>query len=132
MRKNNFRLDEENVQQLPLETQKKLIGSAGPVKNKMRLNMQRLGPCSIFRLTDVSGNKFIFEVSDQDGYSFVVLIPKMRESFEDITYFGFSYIGDPYIELGENLYFNSAIKAINVVRGIQKIEILEEHTRLLS
>ncbi|MBI2058105.1 MAG: hypothetical protein HYT63_03980 [Candidatus Yanofskybacteria bacterium] len=131
MRKNSFRLDDENVGRLPLETEKRLIGSAGPVKNKIRLNMRRLGPRSIFRLTDISGNKFVFEVSSQDGYAFIVLIPEMRESFEDATYFGICYVGDPYIELGENLYFNSA-KAMNVVRGIQKIEILEEHIRLLS
>ncbi|MBI2676385.1 MAG: hypothetical protein HYX21_00310 [Candidatus Yanofskybacteria bacterium] len=131
MRKNSFRLNDENVGRLPLETQKRLIGKTGFVKTKMRLNIQRLGAYSIFRLTDISGNQFVFEVDDCPGYAFVIFIPQMRESFEDATYFGSCYVGDPYIELDENLYF-TGIKGINVVRGIQDIEVLEEHIRLLS
>lgn len=128
--KNNFRLDQ--IEKLLPEAKKKLLGDVGVVKIKMRLNTKRLGPYSIFRLTNISGNKFVFEVSDEHGYVFVVLVSESRKSFEDITRFGRSYIADPYIELGENLFFYPDGGQMQVVRNIQKIEILEEHICFLE
>lgn len=130
MAENNFRLNQ--METLPPETRRRLLGDSGVIKTKMRLNMKRLGPCSIFRLTSISGSKFVFEVSDQHGYVFVILASESRICFEDMTCFGKSYISEPYIELDENLFFYPAGGQMQVVRSIQKIEILEEHICFLE
>lgn len=128
--KNDFRLNQ--MGQLPLETQRRLLEDVGVVKTRMQLNTKRLGPHSIFRLTSLSGSKFVFEVSDNRGYVFAVSVSETRKSFEDMTYFGESYLSDPYLELDESLFFYLVGGQMQVVRSIQKIEILEEHICFLD
>jgi len=126
---NNFRFDQEGS--LPEEAWQRLLNGKGSIKTKMRLNTRYLGAHSIFRLTTNMGTKFVFEISDpQKGESFVVMIPSdsARESYEDRTYLGECYIGLSTIEIGGNLIFHPVNGQLRIVRNIQKIEILEEHS----
>lgn len=127
MEEKNFRLNQGD---LPKKVWRLLSGNVGVVKTRRRLSVRCLGAYSIFRLTNTVGTKFVFEVYDpQKGMAFVIMAPpdNERKSYEDRIYLGPCYIGKPLIELGENLFFSPIGRQIQVVRDIQKIEILEEH-----
>ena len=129
----DFRLNKAG--NLPDETWRRLLNNKGPIKTKMRLNVRYLGAHSIFRLTSASDIKFVFEILNlAEGTAFVVEIPSdgMRRSYEERTYLGACFIGKPSIEIGESLFFYPDNRQMQVVRNIQKIEILEEHPCFLK
>jgi len=128
MAEKDFRLNQAG--NLPDETWRRLMGNKGLIKTKRRLNVRYLGTHSIFRLTSISGTKFVFEVySPREGLVLAMEIPSdgTRKNYEDMNYFGECFIGRPSIELEENLLFIPSERPIRIVRSIQKIEILEEH-----